>query len=104
MQRIRFAAIPLQNCADPFDFPFQLDSGLFFDAPPYLLAEVLDIRRARIAAVDQEVAVQLGHLRVADDKAAAAGGIDQLPSLVPGRILEGRAAGAAFDRLCRLAL
>ena len=45
--------------------------------------------------------MQLGDLRVADDEAAAAGGIDQLPGLVPGRVLEGRAAGAALHRLRR---
>ena len=36
-------------------------------------------------------------------QAAAAGRVDQLPGLVAGRVLEGRAAGAALDRLRRLA-
>ena len=48
--------------------------------------------------------MQFGHLRVADHEAAAAGRIDQLPRLVSGRVLEGRAAGAALHRLRRLAL
>src|SRR5262249_45421948 len=56
-----------------------------------------------VAAIDEEVAVHLRHLRVADGKAAAAGGVDQLPRLVAGWILERRAAGAALDRLRRLA-
>ena len=52
--------------------------------------------RGGVAEIDQEIAVQLGDLRVADGQAAAAGGVDQLPGLVAGRILEGRAAGAAL--------
>src|SRR6476620_4203031 len=43
------------------------------------------------------------NLRVADAQPAAAGGIDQLPCLVPGRILERRTARAALDRLGRFA-
>jgi UDP-N-acetylenolpyruvoylglucosamine reductase len=38
-------------------------------------------------------------LRVADAKAAATGGIDQRPSLVARRILEGRAAGCRGLRI-----
>ncbi len=37
----------------------------------------------------------LGNLRVADPQPAAAGGIDQLPRLVPVGVGEGRPAGAA---------
>ena len=46
----------------------------------------------------------LGDLGIADLQAAATGRVDQLPGLVPRRILEGRAAGAAAQRLARLAL
>ena len=42
-------------------------------------------------------------LRIADDEAAAARRIDQLPGFATGRVLEGRAAGACVDRLARLA-
>src|SRR5262249_59245777 len=42
-------------------------------------------------------------LRVADFEAAATGGIDELPRFMTRRVLEGRAAGAALDRLGRLA-
>src|SRR5207248_5679224 len=38
-------------------------------------------------------------LRVPDFETAAAGSIDQLPSLATGRIFESRAAGAPLDRL-----
>ena len=72
-------------------------------APAHGLAELLDLRRGGAALVDQEVAVQLGNLRRADGEAAQAGLVDELPGFVAGRILEGRAAGAALDRLRRLA-
>jgi hypothetical protein len=51
----------------------------------------------------KKIAMHLRHLRIADAQAAAAGGVDKLPRFVAGRILEGRAAGAALDRLRRLA-
>ena len=53
----------------------------------------------RVTGVDQEIAVHFRHLRAADAQAAAAGGVDQLPGAVAGRILEGRAAGLFADRL-----
>jgi hypothetical protein len=89
--------------------PIRLISHSEFDARGFLhprahrLAQRLDVGGGRVAEVDQEVAVQFRHLRIADDEAAAAGGVDQLPGLVAGRVLEGRAAGAALDRLRRLA-
>ena len=45
----------------------------------------------------------LRHLRIADAQPAATGRVDQRPRLVPGRILEGRSAGAAAQRLALLA-
>src|SRR5205807_6806339 len=42
-------------------------------------------------------------LRIADLQPTAAGSVDELPRLVTGRVLEGRAAGAALDRLGCLA-
>ena len=55
-------------CADALDLPFERDAGIVLHAPAHLLAQLLDVGRRRVAAVDQEVAVQLGHLRVADDR------------------------------------
>ena len=59
---------------------------------------------ARIAGIDQEIAVHFRHLGAADAQAAAAGGIDQLPGAVAGRILEGGAAGLFADWLRGLAM
>src|SRR3954471_21352838 len=42
-------------------------------------------------------------LGIADSKAAATRGIDQYPGLMPRRVLEGRATGAAAQRLRFLA-
>src|SRR6202012_2809475 len=89
--------------ADPFDFPLEFDAACLIYAAAHLLAEIFDVGGARIAAIDQEIAMHLRHLRVADDKPAAAGAIDKLPGLMAGRILEGRAAGFFADRLRRLA-
>ena len=55
------------------------------------------------AEIDQKIAVHFRDLGVALAQAAAAGGIDELPGFVARRIFERRAAGAAFDRLRRLA-
>ena len=59
----------------------------------------LDVVRAGRAAIDEKIAMQLRHLRVADDEPAATRGIDQLPCLMARRIFERRAAGAGIDRL-----
>ena len=93
----------VRPAADPLDLPFELDAGLRLDARAHGLAQRLDVGGGGAAEIDQEIAVQLGDLRVADHEAAAAGGVDQLPGLLAGRVLEGRAAGAALDRLRRLA-
>src|SRR5215216_5960069 len=99
--------ISLRSCellrpnADPLDLPLELDAGGFAYPRAHGLAKRLDVGGAGAAAVDQKIAVQLRHLRVADDEAAAAGGVDQLPGLLAGRILESRAAGPALDRLGR---
>src|SRR5205809_402889 len=47
--------------------------------------------------------MQFRHLRAANREATTARCVDQLPGLLPRRILEGRAAGAALDRLRCLA-
>ena len=72
-------------------------------APAHRLAQRLDIGGGGAAEIDQEIAVHLRDLRGPVFQATAAGGVDELPCLVTRRILEGRAAGAALDRLRRLA-
>ena len=74
------------------------------DARAHRLAQALDVLAGGVAVVDQEVAVHLGHLGAADAKAAAAGGVDQLPGAGARRVLEGGAAGALLDRLVGLAV
>src|SRR6516165_1141281 len=98
---IPFAGAPSRGNADPRDFPFQLDAGMLLNPAPHQLAEVFDFGRGCITAVDQEITMHLRHLRGAIGQSAAAGGVDQLPSLAAGRIFESRAAGAALYRLRR---
>src|SRR6185312_17007136 len=88
---------------DSLDFPFQVDPGVRPDAFAHRLAERLDVGGGCAAEIDEEVAVQLGDLRVAGLEPAAAGLVDHLPGIVAGRVLEGRAAGAVA-RLRGLAL
>src|SRR6187455_1397267 len=76
---------------------------MIFHASPHGFAKRLDIGRGGRAKVDQEVAMQLRDLRAAGDQSAAASGVYELPGLLPWRVLEGRAAGAALYRLGRLA-
>ena len=76
---------------------------MFLHAAADFLAETFYIRSGGVAAVDEKVAMQLRDLRIADDKPAATCGVDQLPGFMAFRILEGRPAGTALDRLRRLA-
>src|SRR6476620_12102843 len=89
--------------SDPLELPFELDARRLLHAPAHRLAQSLDIRGGGAAEIDQEVAVHLRNLGVAVFQAAAAGGIDELPRFLAGRILERRAAGAALNRLRCLA-
>src|SRR5438128_8009369 len=57
-----------------------------------------------VTGIDEEIAVHFRHLRSADTKAPAAGGVDQFPGAVAGRILEGRSPGLFADRLRGLAM
>src|SRR5215472_14324709 len=93
---------PLRH-SDPHDLPLELHAGIIFDASTHRLAQRLDVGGGGTAKIDQKIAVHLRHLRAPDFEAAAAGGIDELPRFVTGRVLEGRAAGAALDRLGCLA-
>src|SRR5689334_16443832 len=86
---------PCSFLADPLDFPFEGDVGFCLDPAPHFLAQCLDLRTRRATEVEQEVAMFFRDLGVAHSKAAAAGRVDQRPGLMTGRVLEGRAAGAA---------
>src|SRR5215203_3426809 len=57
-----------------------------------------------VTGIDEEIAVHFRDLRPADAQAAAAGGIDQFPGAVAGRILEGRSSGLFANRLSRFAM
>src|SRR5665213_1876459 len=88
--------------ADALDLPFQHDAGMVFHPRAYGLAKRLDIGGSGAIEIDEEVAVQLRHLRLSDAQAAATGIVHQLPGAMAWRVLEGRAAGAVA-RLARFA-
>src|ERR1700720_1279261 len=75
---------------DPLDLPFEIDAGRFPDTRAHHLAQCLDVGRAGAALVDEEVAMQLRHLGSPHRQSATTGGVDELPCLATGRILEGR--------------
>ena len=90
--------------ADPLDFPFELDAGILLARAG---ARFRPASRCRPRVAPPRL---IRKLQCSSDtcapptlEPAAAGGVDQLPGLVAGRVLEGRAAGAALDRLRRLA-
>src|SRR5580692_4927362 len=87
-QRLRSPRHP-----NALDLPLELDAARLVHAPAHLFAQRLDIGGAGVAAVDEEIAVHLRDLRITDDEPATAGGVDELPGLPAGRVLEGRAAG-----------
>src|SRR5215471_21800677 len=89
--------------SDPLDLPLEIDAGMLLDAPAHRLSQRFDVGGAGAAEIDEKIAVHLRHLRVAHLQAAAARRVDELPGFVTGGILEGRAAGAALDRLGCLA-
>src|SRR5258707_271242 len=80
------------------------NSGIFPYPRAHGFAEGFDIMAGRRPGVDQEIAVHLRHLGAADAQAAAAGGVDQLPGAVAGRILEGRSPRFFANRLRGLAV
>src|ERR1700730_6068577 len=82
---------------DPLDLPFEIDAGRFPDTRAHHLAQCLDVGRAGAALVDEEVEMQLRHLGAPHRQSATARGVDELPCLATGRILEGRAAGPVLD-------
>ena len=91
----------LYRDADAVDLPLQRDAGALVDALPHSLAERLDVGGARFAEIDQEIAMHLRDLCIADTQSPAAGSVDELPRFPARRIFEGRAAGAASHRLRR---
>src|SRR5689334_12409068 len=90
--------------AEALDFPFELDAGRLENLATHFLAQIFEIVARRLPHVDHEVAVKRGHLRAADNEAAAVRLIDQLPGRMPLGILEGRAAGLFANRLYGLAV
>src|SRR3974390_1555018 len=99
---IRIASSDIPH-SDALDLPLELDAALLFHTPTHCLAECFNVGGRRAAEIDEKIAVQLRHLRLADAQATAARFIDQLPRALPGRVLERRASGAVA-RLARLAL
>src|SRR4051812_9301348 len=93
---------PLRNSNAP-DFPFERNAGRPEHPPAHFLAQTFDVGGPGRAMVDQEIAVHLGHLGIADSQPAAPGRVDQLPGFLPRRVLEGRAARPGVDRLGRRA-
>src|SRR5690242_14459123 len=94
---------PCSWLADPLDFPFEANVGFRLHAPPYFLAQRLDVGARRATEIEQEVAMLFRDLGVAHREATAARRVDQRPGLVARRILESRAAGSAAQRLRFLA-
>src|SRR5512135_2547205 len=89
--------------SDSLDFPFQIDTGMRLHPLPHGFAQRLDVSRAGAAKIDQEIAVEFGHLRSTDGEPAAAGVIHQFPGAMARRIFK-RGAASAIARLARLAL
>src|SRR6476646_9075782 len=78
--------------AEALDLPFKLDAAICLHTCAHRLAELFDVGAGGVALIDEEVAVHLGDMRAANDKASAAGAVDELPGLIANRVLEGRAA------------
>src|SRR5690606_24161619 len=71
-------------------------------------AQRFEIGGGRVATIDQEVAMLLRDLCIADNEATAARGIHQLPGLAAARLFhwgigKGGTAGPRTDRLAALA-
>jgi hypothetical protein len=90
--------------SDPLDFPMQLYTRIRFNPLAHGFAQHFNIMPGGVAGVDEEVAVHFRDLRPAHPQTPAAGGVDQLPGAVAGRVLEGRAAGLFANRLSGFAM
>src|SRR5690606_29068853 len=76
----------------------QADAGLLFDAVAHVTDEGEDVGARGVAAVDDEVAVHRGELRITDALALQSTGINEASGGITWRVLE-NAAGARFARL-----
>ena len=105
----RSTALPSPNdeChAHPhaLDFPFEVDAAVGLDPAADFLAQRLDLGRAgALPRLSRKLQCFSETWASPIAQAAAAGGVDQPPGLGAGRVLEGRAAGAAAQRLALLA-
>src|SRR3546814_370226 len=99
IEKVRSPLVP-----NPRMFPLQFDPRMRLHPAADFLAQRLDIGGRCPAEVEQEVGMLLRNLRIAYPQAPATGRIDQRPSLVSRRVLEGRPARARTQRLARLAL
>ena len=86
------------------DFPLQLDARIGPHPVAHRLAQRLDVVRRGVLDIEQEIGVQLAHLRAAHPQAPAAGGVDQLPARMALRVLEGGAARLGLGGLAALPL
>src|SRR5215470_3288318 len=103
-----------QGCRDPEQFILGHSHDAHFrvqrhavdarDRVTYMSDEVLEVRGARLAVIDDEVRVLLRHRGVADAKALETRGLDESRGVVPRGIGEHRAAAPLPDRLRGLAL
>src|SRR5690606_16685778 len=88
-----------EEVAHAADFPAELDAVRVAHHPTDRLADGLHFEGARLAHVDEEVRVHLAHLGAAEDEAAAAGRVDQLPARMALGVLEGGTGGPGAGRL-----
>src|SRR5690348_7209625 len=82
----------------------QRDAVHTCDRVAHVADEALEVCGARLAMVDDEVRVLLGHRGIADAKALEARRLDETCSVIARRIGEHRAAAPLPDRLSGLAL
>src|SRR3546814_16154800 len=82
----------------PLYLPLKLDAAVLLDAAAHFLPQRFDVGGRRLAEIQQEIEMFFRHLGVADCPVPATGGVNLLPGPGAGRVLEGRAAGAAPER------
>ena len=99
VERIALRNGGVRRNTNAMDLPFERNAGRVVHAMADLFAQTFQVRRRGAAVVDQEIAVLLADLRAAAGQAAAAGGVNQLPSLHVRRIAERGAARARPHRL-----
>src|SRR5215469_8381316 len=103
-----------QGCRDPEQFILGHSHDAHFrvqrhavdarDRVTHVSDEVLEVRGARLAVIDDEVRVLLRHRGIADAKALEPRGLDEARGVIPRGIGEHRAAAPLPDRLRGLAL